>query len=188
MVWNIYSPIEEEGYEEKVNSRSVRAFARKVKKFIENNKIDGYLDYTKVNINIRGGKFEYRTVGKKQNFIVDIKSIDDAVFIAAIMTDRPSLNGGVPVQFRKAYNLFNNAEANNERYLYSIRKKLEPWLNPQFSGRGKNKKVVNPLTNRKIKISGRSYKQIFKKIRLKQVKYEPLHNFNSIDYKVENGK
>ena len=188
MVWSLYSPDDGpdgEEYEEKVNSRSVRAFARKVKKFIENNKIDGHLDYTKVNVNIRGGKFEYRTVGKKQNFTIDIKSIDDALFISAIITDRLSINGGVPVQFRKAYNLFNNAESNDEKNLYRIRKKLEPWINPHFSGRGKNKKVVNPLTNINIKIIGRSYKQIFKKIRLKQVKYEPLHNFNSIDYKVD---
>ena len=135
------------------------------------------------------GSFTYRCNGKKQNYICNVKSIDDVIYICALLQKRDLITH-LPQQYKKVYDLFENANFSSlTRFTCEIYDEyLKKWLNVETKGRKKvDKKIKNPKTNRWIKNdpNNRNYKKIFGKIKLKKVIYEPLQNYNSIDYDVD---
>jgi len=184
---NIFSPQEEyDDDDEIIYNRSVISFSRKVNHFININKNpNGILDYTKINVQNSRGEFSYRSIGKKQRYTMTIRSIEDAIFFCCLLEQRPAMNNVIPAQLRKTYNLFEFANLDNHSFTYTFKDKLLPWINPTTRGRGRNKVIQNPVSKRMIKIDKTAYKKTFKKIKLKKVIYEPLQNFNTIDYEIK---
>lgn len=152
-------------------------------------------NYDKIDLNKARGSFTYTTSKKKQIYTSNIRSIEDAVIISTILNNRDKIDRNtLPLQYHKVYDLFNHADVNNNRFSARIYKKdLEPWLNPKVTKAKKETKsmkavpakIQNPLTGRMIQKGSPTYKKVFGSIKLKKVTYEPLHNFNVVDYEVD---
>lgn len=178
--YNIYSP---EGPEiHQASKREINQFARNLKNQLASK-------YTN-NLTEAKGYFGYETRPKlkKQFYRMNIETAEDAVIIATLLTDRTKINPfRLPRQYMKIYNIFNNANLNDNNFIYSFYNKLEPWLKKNIltSGRKKDeKKITNPLTGRMIKRNAPTYKQVFRNIKLKHINYDKLERYDTTDYDI----
>ena len=132
------------------------------------------------------GSFTYKSKGKSQEYTLDIKTLDDALLITAMILNREILRrDDIPVQYRKTYKLFQDLP-DDKNFFYKFKSILDPWLNPRTRGRKvSNKQVKNPETKRFIKLNGATYKKVFMNIKLKKVKYDLLENYKCVDYDVD---
>lgn len=193
VVTNVYSP--NDGYEYNgfmgnyKDSPKVRKFARMVNDFINLNKVPGTgrLDYSKMDVNKIRGVFEHKSVGKRQRYRMTVLTADDALFMCALLEQRNTIDKlRIPAQLQAIYKLYDHSMLSNHKNTYLYRNDLLPWIKPKTKGRAiKDKVIINPTTDRFIKVNKKTYKDIFGKIRLKKVYYEPLHNFNTIDYEIK---
>lgn len=136
-----------------------------------------------ININKATGSFTYRTYGKEQKYTMRIENINDVIVIACILVDRDLLDGlDIPDGYEKTYELFKNADMYDSTFVNLFRNKIKRWIKPKKSGRNLERKIKNPKTKRYIYKRGRTYKQIFGKIKLKDIVYSKLENFYTNDY------
>ena len=177
--YNIYSPTD---YElEYATTREVNQFTRTLKKQLATKYTDNFKSK---------GSFTYTTRQnqKRQLFNLNIQDARDAVIAATLLTDRSKIDvNTLPLQYRNLYYLFNNADLNDNYFVYQFKEKLEPWLKTNIltSGRRKdNKKITNPLTGRMILRNGQTYKQVFRSIKLKHFKYDKLERYDTVDYDI----
>jgi len=177
--YNIYSPKEDGAGPDEFEPDDARdeAFIDLLEEYAE--KIQ-YID-----IEDATGSFTYRVNKKKQTYAMKIESINDVIVIACMLVNRELLNGqNVPDGFEKTYDLFKHAKMYDSTFVNLFRKKLKKWIKPKKEGQDWYKKVKNPKTNRYIYKSGNTYKELFGKIKLKDVVYSKLENFYTHDYVV----
>lgn len=174
------------------NDELIKNLKKKRKERIINiiDKFADKIDDNAFDYNLAKGSFTYTCSGKKQNYSISIKSIYDAIVICAMLQKRNKINKNkLSASYRKTYDLFEHADLPRlHQFSYGIYYEgLENWLNIKTKGRKKNeKKIYNPLTKRYIKnnINNKNYKQLFGKIKLKKVLYDPLQNYKFVDYEV----
>jgi hypothetical protein len=177
--YNIYSPKDDgAGPEEfEPDSTEDEAFIDLLQEYAE--KIQD------IDIENATGSFTHRRNDKKQHYSMKIESINDVIVIACMLVDRDLLNGlAVPDGFERTYVLFNHAGMYDSTFVNLFRKKLKKWIKPKKGGYSYRKLVKNPITKRFITKTGKAYKDLFGKIKLKDVVYSKLQNFYTHDYVV----
>jgi len=129
------------------------------------------------------GGIQYRSIGKDQIYSITIKNIWDQIMVAAaVLTDAPSSDFGSgftnTVDFLRNTNITDSA--------------MEQFMNipgmdyePKLGTRGGREVVINPTTNRSILTSGKTYKKLFGKIKLKHVHVEPEYVFKTVEYEID---
>ena len=97
--------------------------------------------------------------------------------------DRPNLSNA----YKRTVDLIDTTvNGSNAALLDAFGDELRGWLSPEHIGRGKTRKVKNPLSNRFLNRTGKRYLEIFKGIKLKTVTYDKIQNYKTIDYEVDN--
>lgn len=160
--------------------------------------LNPYFDYNKCGTADRG-TFTYTIVKKYQNYRLDISNYSEAILSAAILTRRDLIDfNKLPAVYKKVYNIFEDAEVNSDDFNMLFYSKFKRWVTMKqkgFGGKylnitekdGRIISAINPLTNRKIKASAKTYKQIFGKIPLMSKidnKYDDLCLYKTEDYDV----
>ncbi len=189
VIINMYSP--DEGDESAPNSdsddnRPKTKKEKSIDRFVE--KCYSLLNkMTHEDVQRATGGVTYKSIGKNQDFSFNLNSVSDAMIAIGIFLDRTYLiRNDLPIMFKKSFDLAENANFDNHTSFYSFKKILDPWIDPQTKGRKKvDKKVLNPKTKRFIKIGGKSYKDVFRNIKLKKVIYADLENYKIISYDVD---
>jgi hypothetical protein len=175
--YNIFSKQDLENLSEPSQTRIVN-YANKIRKVAR--------QYRKINFNNVNGRFDYRAQNdKNQRYIMNIQTNDDAIFFSTLLTNHRRFDvNDIPLPYRKIWRIFDAVVELDDLFIYSFRNELNKIIMPKSRGRGKNKKVKNPVTGRMIKIGSRQHAKIFKNIPMFKVKFEKLHNFNVIDYDI----
>lgn len=189
--FNIYSPDEEDN-EEDVD------VIRRTRFTLDLIKLSGGLTSNKFNYLEKEGEFNYNPRGKKQRYIMRIINYHDAIIFAGLLT-RPQLiknDPRAPDEIKRVANLFVDAAHDSDKFNMRFYNEFEPWLNMKQKVTVINgiKKVVNPITGRKIRVYksiwnkrklGNTYKQIFGTIPLRNVVYDKLQLYKTEDYKID---
>ena len=180
-----------------VDGTSKAAFSRKL--IILGSKIlNPYFDYRKCGRGDRG-IFTYTIVKKYQSYRLDISNYSEAILSAAILTRRDLIDfNKLPNVYTKVYNIFRHAQVDSDDFNMLFYSKFKRWINMKQKGfgdrylnittrDGRITTATNPLTNRKIKANGRTYKDIFGKIPLMSKidnKYDDLCLYKTEEYEV----
>ncbi len=142
------------------------------------------------------GNFEIKTRGKMQEYSATIRNADDAVSIANVLINHGDndIRNLLRDNFRNVFDRLEQANRTDERFVYNIVQstKLKNFLPMNIKTKGRknvDKMITNPITGRFISNNPmkrtKTYKEVFGKIKLKAVKYDPLQNYNTIEYKIE---
>ena len=187
--YNVYSPyIEEEeiAYDEddkRIYNKKITSYTEKLINLINKIPAEG------IDARNAKGSFTYQIKfgTNRQIYHVGILNIYDAMIISALLIDRSYLiREDLPIQYKKIYDLFENANLEDYEFAYKFKNDLDPWISPKTKGRKKaEKQVLNPVTKRYIKIEANTYKKVFRNIPLKKVTYQPLENYKIVDYEVD---
>lgn len=146
------------------------------------------------------GTFAYTSIKKYQNYRLDITNYSDAILSAAILTRRDLIDPvKLPVTYKKMYDIAVHADLDSDDFNMQFYSKFKRWITMKerhgFTGEykyitqrdGRTTAVINPITNRKIKVNQRAYKNIFGKIPLMSKidnKYDDLCLYKTEDYEV----
>jgi len=140
----------------------------------------------------KNGEFNFKGIGKgnkDQDYHYDIPNRSSAILVCSLLFNYNNVR--VPPSYRRVKKVFVEQQAEfSNKFLYEMYEGgLDAWINmdqPQTRGRKKaEKQVKNPRTGRWIKKDGKTYKEIFGKIKLKKVLYDPLENYNTIEYEID---
>jgi len=181
--YNIYSPAQADDEIDWI-AMAQRPFADNLRRFLRDNR-RYQIRYNKVNSNA----MTYRSLGKNQEWSLNIRTADDLFVVACFLLNRRDLLnynklGG---ELKKTYLLFTNADyVGNNEFINSFEAELEDWLEPV---RDRDiGKIKNPRTNRYIYdetvVDNRQYRNVFGNIKLRKVKYSQLENYHNIDYDI----
>jgi hypothetical protein len=140
------------------------------------------------------GSFNYKVRGKRQRCYMTLKSFSDCILAVNMLINRDAIDKNEIINldgFSKMYDLLVDADVDSDTTNEMFYKYISPFIESRKNLIKNKTFTTNPITGRKIQFQtkkgniSKTYKDIFKMIKLKSVNYPKLENYKSIDYDID---
>ena len=161
---------------------------------VEQDEIDDFIDENEDDLsrayNRARGSLEYQsTMDHNQEWNLNLVNAYDANIVMNMLFKPDDIDvNRLPAGYDRTYRLLTspNIQQENRNGIYQLfQDKLDLFFDQDVVDVDGQDKVRNPVTGKMIKYKGSTYKNIFKKIRLEDVRFDTQYIFNTVDYKIK---